>query len=607
MFKLCGIYGFIGDGDVEELVNGLKKLEYRGYDSAGIAFARDGRLFVEKKTGKVESLQMTLGERLSEKVNAGIAHTRWATHGVPSDVNAHPQMDCTKKIAVVHNGIIENFASLREKLISEGHEFVSQTDTEVIAHLIEKYFKGDLFEAIKVATLDLEGTYAIGVIHADVKDEIVFARRKSPLVLTSNEHGSYCASDVTPLLSANKNVVFLNDGQIARLRSDGFEIFEPSGKLAEKRYYHVDWDEKAAEKGGYKHFMMKEIHEEPRVIADALASRIKKNDIHLKEIEEWEDYFKNLRKINVIACGTSYHAGLIFKYFFESLRAFDIEVEVSSEYRYRNVLADGRTLSIAISQSGETADTLESVRLVKSLGAKVLAISNVVGSTLTREADKTIYINAGPEISVASTKAYIGQLAVLYLLAIYIDSIMGGKNSEKIHVLSELPEMIDNFILKEADTIKAVADKYVGYTNFMYIGRGINYPSALEGALKLKEISYTNAVGYQAGELKHGPIALLDENFPVMAVSVNDELKDKMISNILETKARNAHVVAVVSESDRNVKEIVNDVIRIPDVESYLNPFFVGIAFQLFAYNVANNRNLNIDMPRNLAKSVTVE
>lgn len=607
MFNLCGIYGFIGDGKVEELVNGLKKLEYRGYDSAGIAFAKKGRLVVEKKTGKVETLQIALGEQIEEKINAGIAHTRWATHGIPNDVNAHPQMDCMKKIAVVHNGIIENFTSLKEKLISEGHVFVSQTDTEVIAHLIEKYFKGDLFEAVRLATLELDGTYAIGVIHIDVKDEIIFARRKSPLVITSNEHGSYCASDVTPLISVNRNVVFLNDGQIARLKSDGFEIFETSGKSVEKRHYHVDWDEKAAEKGGYKHFMLKEIHEEPRVVADALASRVKEGKVCLKEIESWKEYFKNLRKINVIACGTSYHAGLIFKYFFESLRAFDIEVDVSSEYRYRNVLIDDRTLSVAISQSGETADTLESVRLVKSLGGRVLAISNVVGSTLTREADKTIYINAGPEISVASTKAYIGQMVVLYLLALHIDSMMGGKNSEKVYALSGLPEIIDNFILKEADMIKTVADKYVGYNNFMYIGRGLNYPSALEGALKLKEISYTNAVGYQAGELKHGPIALLDEKFPVMAVSVNDNLKDKMISNILETKARNAHVVAVVSESDRQITELVNDVIRIPDVESYLHPFFVGIAFQIFAYNVANNRNLSIDMPRNLAKSVTVE
>lgn len=604
---MCGIYGFIGDGKVEDLINGLKKLEYRGYDSAGIAFSRDDHLVVEKKTGKVDTLRSAIDEKLEEKINAGIAHTRWATHGTPNDINAHPQMDCKKKIAVVHNGIIENFTTLREKLISEGHEFISQTDTEVIAHLIEKYFNGDLLEAVRLATLDLEGTYAIGVIHADVKDEIIFARRKSPLVIAQNEHGSYCASDVTPLISVGRDVVFLEDGQIARLKKGTFEIFEISGKPVEKHFYHVDWDQKSAEKGGYKHFMIKEIHEEPRVISDALMGRVKDGKVFLNELEEWKDYIKNLRKINVIACGTSYHAGLVFKYFFESLRPFDVEVEVSSEYRYRNVLIDDKVLNVAISQSGETADTLESVRLVKSLGGKILAISNVVGSTITREADKTLYINAGPEISVASTKAYVGQMTVLYLLALYIDAILGGEHHEKARAISKLPELVDNFILTEADAIKVVADKYVGYSNFMYIGRGLNYPSVLEGALKLKEISYTNAVGYQAGELKHGPIALLDEKFPVMAVAVDDDLKDKMLSNILETKARNAHVVAVVSASDKKVSSLVNDVIKVPDVESYLYPFFVGISFQLFAYNVANNRNLNIDMPRNLAKSVTVE
>ncbi len=604
---MCGIYGFIGEGKVEDLVNGLKKLEYRGYDSAGIAFVKSKNLVVEKRTGKVDALRSLMNGRLEEKINAGIAHTRWATHGMPTDVNAHPQMDCTKKIAVVHNGIIENFATLRDRLTSEGHTFVSQTDTEVIAHLTEKYFRGDLFEAVRLATLDLEGTYAIGVIHADIEDEVIFARKKSPLVIAANNYGTYCASDVTPLISVSRDVVFLEDGQIARLKRNKFEIFESSGKPVENHFYHINWDEKSAEKGGYKHFMMKEIHEEPRVISDALMGRIKNEKVFFEEIKGWNEYIKNLRKINVIACGTSFHAGLVFKYFLEKLRPFDVEVEVSSEFRYRNIFIDDKVLNIAISQSGETADTLESVRLVRSLGGRVLAISNVVGSTLTREADRTLYINAGPEISVASTKAYIGQITVLYLFALYMDQLMGGNHPEIVKNLMKLPEIVDNFILTQEDSIKSIADKYVGYTNFMYIGRGINYPSALEGALKLKEISYTNAVGYQAGELKHGPIALLDEKFPVMAIVVDDELKDKMISNVLETKARNSQVVAIVSASDRKVSSLVNDVIRVPDLESYLYPFVVGISLQLFAYNIANDRNLNIDMPRNLAKSVTVE
>ncbi len=604
---MCGIYGFIGEGRVEELINGLKKLEYRGYDSAGVAFVKNGTLVIEKHTGKVDKLREFISSDLNEKIRAGLAHTRWATHGMPNDVNAHPQGDCTHKIAVVHNGIIENFSSLRSQLQSEGHVFVSQTDTEVIAHLVEKYFSGDLFEAVRRATLDLEGTYAIGVLHADVKDEIVFSRRKSPLVLATNGKRSFCASDVTPLLSESRDVVFLEDGQIARLGAGRFEIFESSGKRASGTPKHIEWSEKDAEKGGYKHFMIKEIHEEPRVISDALTGRIKKEKVFLEELDDWFNYLKDIERINVIACGTSYHAGLVFKYFFESLTPFNIEVEVSSEYRYRNVFVSDKTLTVAISQSGETADTLESVRLVKSLGGKVLAISNVVGSTLTREADKTIYINAGPEISVASTKAYIGQLVVLYLLALYINDLKGKKFSNIVENLSRLPEIMDNFIISSADNVKNVAQKYVGYTNFMYIGRGINFPSALEGALKLKEISYTNAVGYQAGELKHGPIALLDEKFPVMAIAVNDKLKEKMISNILETKARNAHVVALLTKGDDKTASMIDDAIFLPDIVDYLYPFLVGTTFQLFAYHIADARNLNIDMPRNLAKSVTVE
>ncbi len=604
---MCGIYGFIGDGKVEDLVNGLKKLEYRGYDSAGVAFTKNDSLIIEKHTGKVDQLRNFLGSNLKEKIYAGVAHTRWATHGVPNDLNAHPQTDCTHKIAVVHNGIIENFSSLRSQLQIEGHKFISQTDTEVIAHLVEKYFNGDLLEAVRKATLDLEGTYAIGVLHSDVKGEIVFARRKSPLVVASDGKRSFCASDVTPLISSNRDVVFLEDGQLARLTAGDFEIFESTAKSVDKKFHHINWNEKDAEKGGYKHFMIKEIHEEPRVISDALSGRISNEKITFDELEGWEEYLKDLNKLNVVACGTSYHAGLIFKYFFESLRPFNIEVEVSSEYRYRNVFVDDKTLTIAISQSGETADTLESVRLVKSLGGKVLAISNVVGSTLTREADKTLYINAGPEISVASTKAYIGQMAVLYSLALYIDSIMDGSHPEIVKSLSELPKIMDNFIISSNAKIKEVANKYVGYANFMYIGRGINFPSALEGALKLKEISYTNAVGYQAGELKHGPIALLDEKFPVMAIAVNDKLKEKMMSNILETKARNAHVVAVLTKGDSKISSMVNDSVYLPELPYYLYPFLVGTAFQLFAYHVADGRDLNIDMPRNLAKSVTVE
>lgn len=604
---MCGIYGFIGDGKVEDLVNGLKKLEYRGYDSAGVAFSKNGSLIIEKHTGKVDQLRDFLGSNLKERIHAGIAHTRWATHGIPNDLNAHPQTDCTHKIAVVHNGIIENFSSLRSQLQIEGHKFTSQTDTEVVAHLVEKYFNGDLLEAVRRAILDLEGTYAIGVLHSDVKNEIIFARRKSPLVVASNGKRSFCASDVTPLISSVRDVVFLEDGQLARLTDRDFEIFESTSKKADKKFHHIDWNEKDAEKGGYKHFMIKEIHEEPRVISDALTGRIFGKSVILDELDGWEEYLKGLNKLNVVACGTSYHAGLIFKYFFESLRPFNIEVEVSSEYRYRDVLVDDKTLTIAISQSGETADTLESVRLVKSLGGKVLAISNVVGSTLTREADRTLYINAGPEISVASTKAYIGQMTVLYLLALYIDSTISGRHPEIVKSLNELPEIMDNFIVSSNEKIKEVANKYVGYANFMYVGRGINFPSALEGALKLKEISYTNAVGYQAGELKHGPIALLDEKFPVMAIAVNDKLKEKMMSNILETKARNAHVVAVLTTGDLKISPVVNDSVYLPELPYYMYPFLVGTAFQLFAYHVADGRNLNIDMPRNLAKSVTVE
>ncbi|MBB6062616.1 glucosamine--fructose-6-phosphate aminotransferase (isomerizing) [Thermosipho japonicus] len=601
---MCGIVGIIGtEFSIKELVDDLQKLEYRGYDSAGIAFYKDGSIVIQKATGKISNLREQI---TNSNTSVGIAHTRWATHGAPTDENAHPHTDCTGKIAIVHNGIIENYAEIKEELKRKGHKFKSETDTEVISHLIEENFEGDLYKAVLKSVKMLKGAYAIVVMHSDMKDTLVAARKGSPLVLGRAENKVILASDVTPIIKYTKDVVFLEDGDIALLKNGEYKITDVNGNIVLRKVYHVDWDEASAEKGGYKHFMLKEINEEPEAIESAFVGRITNEGPILTELKEFN--LEKVEKIKLVACGTSYHAGLVFKYFLEKHSNIDVEVDVASEFRYRNIHIDDKTLVIAISQSGETADTLESVRLVKSKGARVVAISNVVGSTITRESDVTILMNAGPEIGVAATKTYVNQLVVLYILGMYIlkEKNMWNEELEKdFEFLKKAPEIFRK-LLSDIN-LEEYAAYYKNYHHFMYIGRGINYPSALEGALKLKEISYINATAYPAGELKHGPIALLDPTFPVFAIAPKDRLFEKTKSNIEESKARKSRIISVTNESNKDLEGISDDIIYVPDSPEDMYPLTISPVIQLFAYLIADMRGYDPDKPRNLAKSVTVE
>lgn len=606
---MCGIVGMVGENlKVEDLVVSLQKLEYRGYDSAGIAFLGD-EFEVFKKKGPIDILKNGLKEKGSKSFLVGIAHTRWATHGEPNDVNAHPHTDCRNEIAVVHNGIVENFREIKEYLISKGHKFSSETDTEVIVHLIEEEFEGDLLQAVMKAVRKLRGAYAIAVMHRKVKDLIVAARRGSPLVLGVGNGVGLLASDVTPLLRYTRNVVFLEDGDVAVVKKDGYEIYDMDGNKCERKVYYIDWDEKAAEKGGHKHFMYKEILEDPQALFNALVGRVKGDRVVLEELEPVEDLLKGIKRIKVVSCGTSYYAALVFKYFVENFTDIDVDVDVSSEFRYKRPHVRENDVLVAISQSGETADTLESVRLAKRHGAKIVSVVNVVGSTLDRESNVSIYMNAGPEIGVAATKTYVAELGVLYLLGLKIIELNGVWNEETKTVLDRLvrmPELLEN-VLRKDPQIRELSEKYKDYNHFMYIGRNYGYPTALEGALKLKEISYIHATAYQAGELKHGPIALLDPNFPVFAVIPDDSLFFKTKNNVIEARSRKAKVIALGTEGNKSLYEIADDVIFVPPTHESLYPLMMAPVIQLFAYHIADMRGLDPDKPRNLAKSVTVE
>jgi len=608
---MCGIVGMVGeDLTIRKLVDALKKLEYRGYDSAGVAVNSREGLRVTKAVGRISALEKILGDELDSSVVQGIAHTRWATHGGPSDFNAHPHTDCTGKIAVVHNGIIENFDVLRIDLEKKGHIFKSVTDTEVIAHLIEDHYSGDIVSAVRHTLVDLEGAYAIGVVHQDHPDVIVAARKGSPLVVGSTGESGYLASDVTPLLKHIRDVYFIDDGELAVIRPGSVSISRLDGTSVKKSSTRITWGEDSAEKGGYDHFMLKEIFEEPQTLRNALMSRIKDGAPRFKEIDHLKEEIAKARSITVLACGTSYHAGLVFQRFIQDYSGIRIEVEVASEFRYRRLPEGFSDLVIAISQSGETADTLEGIRKAKRLGTRIISLTNVVGSTISRESDAVIYINAGPEIGVAATKTYVAQVAVLVLLGAGISSIIGQSSSDIAKIVNELegmPTVFENTLPAANEQCKRLAAEYSDFKHFMYMGRGYSYATALEGALKLKEISYIHASGYQAGELKHGPIALLDKDFPVFAIVPEDELKSKMISNIMETRARDAKVLAICSENDKEVSKTVNSRIEVPRVLDPLYPLVMSPYLQLFAYYIAVKRGLDPDKPRNLAKSVTVE
>lgn len=609
---MCGIIGYIGSKEaVPILLDGLKKLEYRGYDSAGIAVLKDNKIRIVKCKGKVAKLENLL-EKDAPKGNIGLGHTRWATHGKPNDINAHPHNGCNSEIVVVHNGIIENYMSLRERLILEGHNFISETDTEVLPHLIESNYHNDFTLAVKESLKEIEGSYAIGVISTRDPGKIVASRCGSPLIIGIGEGEMFLASDIPALLIYTNRVIFLEEREIATITKDGVEIINSKGKILHKKVINIDWGEEMIEKSGYKHFMLKEIFQETMVIRNNLEGRI---NLSTKTLQPENlplplDRIKEIERISILACGSSYYTALAGKYIFEELTGIPVEVDYSSEFRYRKILLGKKDLAILISQSGETADTLAALRACRKAGSYILALTNVRGSAISREADSVMYIKAGPEIGVATTKAFVSQLMCLYILSLYFAQVRKTLDLSEINkIISELikiPQMVEIILLKEPEIIK-LSEEFHKYHNFLYLGRGINYPIALEGALKLKEISYIHAEGYAAGEMKHGPIALLDKTFPVVVIVPQDKVYTKVINNIKEVKARDTLVLAIATEGDKEIINIADKVIYIPKTLDILYPILSVIPLQLFAYHIADRLGCDVDKPRNLAKSVTVE
>lgn len=609
---MCGIIGYIGEDEAAPLlIKGLARLEYRGYDSAGIAVSEGRNIKILKSSGKIKKLCEAL-KKTAMKGTLGISHTRWATHGVPNYANSHPHYDCNRSIALVHNGIIENYDELKARLISEGHKFRSDTDTEVLPHLIEKYYKGDLEEAVRRALKDTHGSYAIAVIHKDEPDKLIGARRGSPLIVGVGKGENFLASDCPAVLDRTREVIFIDDQEIVVLKRDGVEISDLNGKRVKKKSTHIDWDISQAEKGGYAHFMLKEIYEQPNVVKKILTARtdVKKGDINLDGIKLNFSELSKFNNIIISACGTAYHASLIGEYLIEKLARIPVETDVSSEFRYRSPVINEKTLFIAVSQSGETADTLAALREAKKNKAKAISICNVVGSTIARESDGVIYTYAGPEIGVASTKAYTAQVAIFILLALYLGKIKGlisrKRVKDALNGFEMIPEYMDE-VLRGSEAIKNCAKKYFNLPCFMYIGRGVNFPIALEGALKLKEISYIHAEGYGAGEMKHGPIALIEERMAVIAIAPQALTYEKMLSNIQEIRARNGKVIAIASEGDSVIKNYADTKLYVPKTEEILSPLLTILPLQLLAYYIAIARGRDVDQPRNLAKSVTVE
>lgn len=609
---MCGIIGYIGPKSVVPiLVEGLKKLEYRGYDSAGVALVDGNRIQIRRVHGKIVALERSLDESpLDGKY--GVGHTRWATHGRPCEENAHPHQDCTGSMVVVHNGIIENYLSLKQKLKKEGHTFCTETDTEVIAHLVEKYFRGSLDEAVRRSVQDLEGAYAIAVISSQDSGKIVVAKVGPPAVIGLGEKEYFVCSDINALLSYTQKVVFLEDGEMAVIKPQGVKFGDFKGNPLKKRVDYLTWSPLMIEKGGFKHFMLKEIFEQPQVVRDTLKGRISLDSgkICLEEIGISPEYLKKVKRVAIIACGTSYHAGLVGKYFIETLAQIPVDVEFASEYRHRDFILDKEALVIIISQSGETADSLAALRAVKEKNPLSLAICNVVNSSIARETDGVLYTHAGPEIGVAATKTFAAQMAALALVAMHLAQVKGKIDKKTSLVLIEelqrIPHKMER-ILNQAESIEDLALKFVSFSHFLYLGRWVNFPIALEGALKLKEISYLHAEGYAGGEMKHGPIALIDEKMPTMVVVPRDRVYEKMLSNISEIKTRNGYVLAVAFEDDEEIQEKVDKVIPIPSTEPLFTPFLTVLPLQLFAYYIAAKRGADVDQPRNLAKSVTVE
>jgi len=609
---MCGIVGYIGDKEAAPIImDGLHRLEYRGYDSAGVAVVEDGELKCIKRLGKLEVLDAALAETPLVGT-VGIGHTRWATHGAPSELNSHPHFDCSGKIALVHNGIIENYHDLREQLKVEGHTFKSDTDTEVIVHLVEKHYDGDLLQAVCGALKEVEGAYAIGVVCVDEPDVMVAARCGSPLIFGTGEGENFIASDVPAILRYTRKVVYLSDYQAVRIERDGYRVTDLDGNTVEMPVSTVEWDVGAAEKGGYDHFMIKEIHEQPDVLRNTLRGRVTEGSdkVNLEEMNLTDQELTTARKFVVISCGTAWHAGLTGKYIIEKFTRTPVEVDLASEFRYRYPLVGPGDIIMPVSQSGETADTLAGIREGKAKGAKIVSIVNAVGSSIARESDGLIYQHAGPEIGVASTKAYTSQVMSFWLFTIYLGLLKGTMTHDEARtIIAELRAVPDKIqrVIDDQSAILRCAEKYHTATSFLFLGRSYNFPNAFEGALKLKEISYIHAEGYGAGEMKHGPIALVDENLPVVCLAQQSEVYDKMVSNIQEIKARKGIVISIATEGDEDIKKHSDDVIYIPDCPEPISPLVVAVPLQLLAYHIAVKRGCDVDQPRNLAKSVTVE
>lgn len=608
---MCGIVGYLGSGKATSfLINGLSKLEYRGYDSAGVAVVNNGQIEVRKFKGRLANLAENIKEHPVEG-NMGIGHTRWATHGAPSDVNSHPHLNSKETIAVVQNGIIENYLPLRNWLKGEGYTFKSETDTEVIPNLIDYYYEGDLFEAVTKALKKLEGSYALGVVCKDEPDKLIAVRKECPLIVGLGKGESFIASDIPAVLSYTRDVYLLEDHEIAVLKKDGVKLYSTDGKEISKDIYHVTWSEDAAEKGGFEDFMLKEIHEQPKAIRDTMAGRISmEKSMILDDLKITKEDLENTDRVFIVACGTAYHAGLVGKNVIESLARIPVEVDIASEFRYRNPLVTDKSLVIVVSQSGETADTLAALRNCKTIGATIVALTNVVGSSVSREADHVLYTLAGPEISVASTKAYTTQIIGMYMIAMTFAKILGRLKSDRLDKLKEelldLPGKVE-LVLEDKDKIKAIAEKIYKEEDMFYLGRGLDYAVALEGSLKLKEISYIHSEAYAGGELKHGPIALIEDGTKVITLLTQEALKEKMVSNIVEIKARGAKVTGICYEGTKGMDEVLDDVIYIPRTLDMFAPVLSVAVLQLLSYYIAKDRGCDIDKPRNLAKSVTVE
>ncbi len=608
---MCGIVGYIGKAQAAPiLLDGLAKLEYRGYDSAGISIFDGENIQTVKTKGKIKDLRELTHDGADLAGTVGIGHTRWATHGEPSDANSHPHVNASETIAVVHNGIIENYLELKKRLLAKGYIFQSETDTEVVTLLLDYYFDGDLLKTLSKVMSRIEGSYALGIINKDNPDEIIAVKKDSPLIVGLSEEGNYIASDIPAVLKHTRKIYILEDGEIVKLTRNNVTVYNQDLDVVEKEVTEIQWDVSAAEKGGYQHFMMKEIHEQPKAVRDTIFPRIKEDDVFIHELRMTDEQIKDLKKVFIIACGSAYHAGVTGKYVIEELSRIPVEVDLASEFRYRNPILEDNTLAIIISQSGETADTLAAMREAKRHGVRTLAIVNVVGSSIAREADDVLYTWAGPEIAVATTKGYTSQLSALYLLALHFgkirEKISRSDYLEMIQELKSLPDKIEK-MLQDKEKIQYLANQYIGLKDVFFLGRGIDYASALEASLKLKEISYVHSEAYAAGELKHGTISLIEDGTLVVALVTQEQLYGKIVSNIVEVKTRGAFVLAVTNEDNKDIEKNTDYVFYIPKTNKNFTGLMATIPMQLFAYYVAVAKGCDVDQPRNLAKSVTVE